>query len=395
MTDLQTDARTSAYDANLALEVSEAISVICDCAFNPERWRDALRHIAELSESPMCSLGVQNVRNPELTNFYDYGCKPEFRPKYQKYIDLSPIEPAPGLIDVGTLMLDMARSDEELFGSRYYNEVLKPFGYLDFMGLLGLRSSGRVAGVHVSRRASDPRYGQREIALFNLLLPHIWRALSIADALDLQTLKAEMLERTLNGLASGVYLTGQDGQIIYMNAAAEQQIKTGDAIRVVQNRLSPVNPDARGALTKAINIVAGDEIGVLHHARSFAVPDAGGVGYVATLLSLHDGARQSVMAPFAASVAIFMQDPEEGPHYPGEAFARLYGLTSSELRVLLALAQGLTGKEAAEALGVSETTMRTHISHMLAKTGASRQADLLRLLHNAAPPTRGGDRTCS
>jgi len=74
------------------------------------------------------------------------------------------------------------------------------------------------------------------------------------------------------------------------------------------------------------------------------------------------------VAPFAASAAIFMQDPLEGPMMPGEAFARLHKLTGGELRVLLALAQGLDAKEAADMLGIGEPTVRTHLQHMFAKT---------------------------
>ena len=73
---------------------------------------------------------------------------------------------------------------------------------------------------------------------------------------------------------------------------------------------------------------------------------------------------------------------------PGEAFARLYRLTGAELRVLLALAQGLGGKEAADMLGIGEPTVRTHLQRIFAKTDTSRQADLLRLLHNSTPPIR-------
>ena len=71
----------------------------------------------------------------------------------------------------------------------------------------------------------------------------------------------------------------------------------------------------------------------------------------------------------------------------GEAFAKLYRLTGGELRVLLALAQGLGGKEAADTLGISEPTVRTHLQNIFSKTGTSRQADLLRLLQSSAPPT--------
>jgi DNA-binding CsgD family transcriptional regulator len=85
---------------------------------------------------------------------------------------------------------------------------------------------------------------------------------------------------------------------------------------------------------------------------------------------------------------MFTKDPAEAPLLPGEAFARLYGLTGGELRVMLALAQGLGAKEAAEMLGIGEPTVRTHLQHIFSKTDTPRQADLLRLLHNATPPIR-------
>ena len=74
---------------------------------------------------------------------------------------------------------------------------------------------------------------------------------------------------------------------------------------------------------------------------------------------------------------------------PGEAFARIYRLTGGELRVLLALAQGLGAKEAADMLGISEPTVRTHLKHIFSKTDTPRQSDLLRLLQNSTPPVRG------
>jgi DNA-binding CsgD family transcriptional regulator len=92
------------------------------------------------------------------------------------------------------------------------------------------------------------------------------------------------------------------------------------------------------------------------------------------------------MAPFAASVAVFVQEPARVPMMPGEAFAKLYRLTGGELRVLLLLAQGLRGKEAADMLGISEPTVRTHLQNIFSKTGTSRQTDVLRLLQSATPP---------
>jgi DNA-binding CsgD family transcriptional regulator len=109
---------------------------------------------------------------------------------------------------------------------------------------------------------------------------------------------------------------------------------------------------------------------------------------VATLLPIENGQRSGILAPFAASVAVFMQDPAQVPMMPGEAFARLHGLTGAELRVLLALSQGLGGTESADMLGISEPTVRTHLQRIFSKTGTTKQGDLLSLLHRSTPPIR-------
>jgi len=154
-----------------------------------------------------------------------------------------------------------------------------------------------------------------------------------------------MLERTPDGLVAGVFLTARDGRIVYMNAAAEGQIKTGNSIRIVNNRIFPTDSATRAALSKAIDEAAREDPDKGMSEYSLAIPDVeGGPGYVASLFPVEGGQRRDILAPFAASVAVFTQDPIQAPLMPGEAFARLYKLTGGELRVLLALAQGLGAK---------------------------------------------------
>jgi len=84
--------------------------------------------------------------------------------------------------------------------------------------------------------------------------------------------------------------------------------------------------------------------------------------------------------------AIFVQDPIGMLPFAGEAFAELYGLTRSELRVLIAMVPGLSVKEAAEVLGIGENTAKTHLQHIHSKTGTSKQTELIRLFMSATPP---------
>ena len=97
-------------------------------------------------------------------------------------------------------------------------------------------------------------------------------------------------------------------------------------------------------------------------------------------------ANAKLCGAFAAMAAIFVQDPIVMPPFPGEAFAKLYGLTGSELRVLLAMAPGLSVKEAAEVLGIGENTAKTHLQHIHSKTGTSKQTELMRLFMSSTPP---------
>jgi DNA-binding NarL/FixJ family response regulator len=86
--------------------------------------------------------------------------------------------------------------------------------------------------------------------------------------------------------------------------------------------------------------------------------------------------------------AIFVQDPAFVPPFPGEAFAEIHGLTESELRVLLAMAPGLYVKEAAEMLGIGESTAKTHLQHIYSKTGTSKQTELMHLFMSSTPPVK-------
>jgi len=53
------------------------------------------------------------------------------------------------------------------------------------------------------------------------------------------------------------------------------------------------------------------------------------------------------------------------------------------------LTQGMTVREAAAALGISEPTAKTHLQKLFQKTGTDRQADLMRLTMSALAPAAG------
>jgi DNA-binding CsgD family transcriptional regulator len=313
---------------------------------------------------------------------------PEYRKTYLESFSLNPAITAGHVRPLGEVYTGAKIDREELFTSRFYHEWVKPQRLGDYVGINALRSGRRISALGANRRVGQPNYGEQELQLFRLLVPHICRTFAISQALDLKTVTSLVLEATLDALVTGVYLTDRSGRVVYMNSAAEHQIKTGNALRIINSRLAPVSHATRAAMSTAIVTAIADEAAKSTSGISLALPDSDKAGLVATVLPLDRGRRRGVSGPFAAAAAVFVQDPVVVPIYPGEAFAKLYGLTGAELRVLLAMAPGLGVKEAAVLLGIGEVTARTHLQHIFSKTGTSKQTELLNLLKNSTPPVR-------
>ena len=57
-----------------------------------------------------------------------------------------------------------------------------------------------------------------------------------------------------------------------------------------------------------------------------------------------------------------------------------YKLTPAELRVLMAIVEVGGTPEVAKTLGISDTTVKTHLQRIFVKTGVNRQADLVKIV---------------
>jgi DNA-binding CsgD family transcriptional regulator len=88
----------------------------------------------------------------------------------------------------------------------------------------------------------------------------------------------------------------------------------------------------------------------------------------------------------SAAAALFIRKAALTTPSPPEVIAKSYRLTPTELRVLLAVVDAGSVADVAEALGVAESTVRSHISRLFEKTGASRHADLVKLVAGFSSP---------
>jgi DNA-binding CsgD family transcriptional regulator len=105
-----------------------------------------------------------------------------------------------------------------------------------------------------------------------------------------------------------------------------------------------------------------------------------GERYIAHVLPLTAGARRRAGIAYDAVAVAFVQKVAVDVSSASDALLKAYNLTTMELTVLLRVVQLGGGPIVAQDLGISETTVRTHLKHVFQKTGTHRQADLAKLV---------------
>jgi DNA-binding CsgD family transcriptional regulator len=94
------------------------------------------------------------------------------------------------------------------------------------------------------------------------------------------------------------------------------------------------------------------------------------------------------MLGLEATAAIFVTRGNGGPPASIAAVAESFGLTRTKTRFLERLLRGVTVAGAASALCIGESTAKTHLSRIFAKTSVSRQVDLVAFVNRLVPPVR-------
>jgi DNA-binding CsgD family transcriptional regulator len=211
-----------------------------------------------------------------------------------------------------------------------------------------------------------------------LIAPHVRRAALVGRAIEHKTVEAATLADTLDGLEAAMFLVDADSRIVHANARGQAMLREGSVLRAAGGKLAAAGRASR-ALCQAIAAAKG---GGAAAGRGIAVPltDREGEPYVAHALPLTCAQRREVGAVNAAVAALFVRKAELRVRSAAEAIATTFNLTPSELRVLLAIVETGGVPETAEALGVGQATVKTHLHRLFGKTDTRRQADLVKLV---------------
>jgi DNA-binding CsgD family transcriptional regulator len=370
--------------------LSALIGNIYDAALDPALWPDVLREMASFVGGQAAGLLSKDSVSKIGIATYHAGVDPHYLRLYaETYCKFDPMAALHFFEVEQVVSIPELVAFDEFRQGRFYREWVKPQGWLDAANTVLDKSVTSYAYLSIIRDEAAGMVDDEMRRHMRLVVPHVRRAVLIGRAIDLKTAEVASLADTLDGLSAGMFLIDATGRIVHANVAGHGILRANDYLRAAGGRLLANDPHVNGTLRDIFSAVGGGDAAL--GSKGIAVPLVArdGTLHVAHVLPLTSGARRRAHMAYAAVAALFVHRAALETPSPPEAIAKTYRLTPTELRVLLAVVEVGGVPEVAEALGVSTETVKTHLGRVYAKTGAHRQADLVKLVAGFSSPLAG------
>ena len=358
----------------------ELLGAIYDAALEPALWPEALVRVSDaLSAVGALYLSYDPTR-PEQARHVLARLDPELTRSYLiRYSRSSPWAKVRTSLPVGpAVSLDAWVPPATLMRSDFYHEILRPQRVLHCGSACLVRDARRYVGFSVFRSAQTGPTEGWELRLLSALAPHVKRATQIsarhADAAALERAQKTALER----IDHGVMIVDGHARVLYANRAAESVIARSDGMIVSARVLrGATTSDTQRLHALIADAVRGASGGTMRVARpSCAEP------FLVLVAPTGSSGRWAVDS--APAAIVFITDPERRPRLELRRLMDLFGLTATEAKVALALADGRGVPDAARDLRLSPNTVHTHLRRIFSKLGVNRQSELVRVLARAA-----------
>src|SRR5215470_17226447 len=372
-----------------AEQLSSLVGGIYDAALDPAQWRDVLAQLARFVGGFSAGLYFNDATRKSGNIYYDAGViDPQAtRRYYETYSRLDPSTTGRILAEIGepVAVEDIMPYDEFLL-TRFYQEWARPQQLADFMSAALEKSATGAAILGAHRHARQGPADAEMRRRMRLVIPHIRRAALISRVIDFKRTEATTLVDLLDGISAAMFLVNGSGRIVHANASGHAMLAEASLLRADGGTLTADDAEAERALHEVFATAAEGDAAV--GVKGIAVPliARDGERHVAHVLPLTSGERRRAGTSYAATAAVFVQQAALDTPSPQEVVGKLYKLTPTELRVLLGVVQVGGVPEVAETLGIAESTVRSHLQRLFEKTGAKRQADLVKLMADHASP---------
>lgn len=368
-------------------EFSRLVGNIYDAAVTPNEWPAVLERICKLLNAQTAALWSYDIYDRTPPWQLEIGYDPYWMKLYtDKYLSLNPYMDDVARLSPGEARASSSRPDyAELFKTEFYQGWLKPQRFIDSSVLMVEKSMNTITTLVNVRNEDQGLYNQATIDVVRMLYPHLRRAVMIERVVrDHQDRSAEY-SAALDSLASGMFLLTAEAAVTHANVAGEVMLAAGSPLKTVNGRLMLADEQANRNLREAISSAREGDVRLGEKGTSIPVRGEHGE-FILHMLPLNAARRKSVGSSASAALVVFVSRNDPQDTQTITAFAERFGLTAQETRVLQTVVEAGSVPMAADILGISSSTARTHVTSIFDKSGVRRQADLIRLLTKMKSP---------
>ena len=392
MTSVDGETEISARPAMLA-EAGEgafvrAVEAIYATAIAPGTWPAALQAIADLFDDVGAVMTYRRadgrfgvVVSPRLG-----AGQVEYNREWYRH-DIRAVR----MIERGFLLSGDVATDhnlglvEEHDRHPFFTEFLSRFGLRWFAAISICPDPNVDVVVSLQRSSEKDDYNAREVATLSRIARHAEQALRLGTRLIEAEAGSAGLRETFARLNMGVVLLDGAGRIVFSNETAKRFLAgpldaSGERLTA---RAIPDRPVLQAAIEAALQ--PGSDHAASVSPRPILLQSDRESRVAVYVLPLRASLAPALEQFLVRSQAVVLMVEMKAGDPADPALVRdLLGLTLGEARVAALIAVGVSPRDAAQRLGISEETARTVLKRVFTKSGISRQSELAALISKVA-----------
>ncbi|MDA9485859.1 LuxR family transcriptional regulator [Bradyrhizobium sp. CCBAU 11445] len=362
---------------------SSLIGEIYDAAVDPALRSGALEQVSQFVGG--CAAMILSRDSARLTIEIQqhFGTDARFRQLYRdRYVELDPLlDRHLTLASEQTIGVTDIMSHADFLETSFHREWVEPQGAIDLATVALEKTAARTTILQVLRHRSRGTVDDAMRERMRLLAPHIHRSQIMGRQIRARSHTVDDLADVLDGLNTAICLLDADGRVVHANAACRQLFADANLLAIVGDRIVARNTQTDKIFRSLCEFDEGT-----HSAARRQIELATSADGQHYLLHAFPLKRDRSLPRDIAATMLFVQRASMLPLLAADAIAAAFRLTPSELRVLMAIIESGGVPDIAAKLGVAETTVKTHLGRLFEKTGAGRQADLVKIAAGFAVP---------
>lgn len=372
--------------------VLELVELIYAAAADRAKWPDALERLARALNGQIATLHHQHLVSWESSFAADWNMDPVAVAEYTAHF--APLNvwftTRPEFLIEGQVFTNaMLCPDDLLIRTEFYNDWLKPHDMGQALGAMVFKSGPATTSLSIFRPINGSPFDQADLELIYVLMPHVRRACQLHNRIQALEHKGDAAADALDQLRQGVVLLDAKGNVLLVNREAKSIFSREKAVQLTRRGLSAATPSENRRLNALIHGACETGNGQSLHSGGAMQISREDSRLPLQVLVMPLRTKSVCLSKEVPVAAIFITDPEHKSVCGPAVYAQLFGLTRAEARLAEILAAGTTLKEASEQLGVAESTVKSQLKSIFAKTNTSRQSQLVRLILLSLSKTHG------